>query len=266
MRRRGWRAIVHAIAAAAVALATATLALASGADADPSDLWWNPAEAGWGMQLVHGGGAVFATLFVYDASGKATFFTATLAQTGGAWLGPLYATTGPSFAGPAFDPAQVGARNVGTLAFVPLSAESATLRYAVDGAEVTTNVQRQLLRYDNYTGHHATAVRRVTTHCPDADANGDRLLLESVDIAQTGTRIMVDWNFAGRTCRLDGNFHQAGRLGYADTSYTCADGEEGNLALFELTKRNEFLAGRFQGHSISHGCDYVGQFTGLIAN
>ncbi len=31
---------------------------------DVSDLWWNPSESGWGMQLVQEGNFVFATVFV----------------------------------------------------------------------------------------------------------------------------------------------------------------------------------------------------------
>ena len=57
---------------------------------------------------------------------------------------------------------------------------------------------------------------------------------------------------------------QAGRLGAAQTTYTCSDGENGDLALFELTKRDGFIAGRFQGHSISNGCDYRGRFSGFV--
>jgi len=50
-----WLGIGHALAADA---------------ADPSDLWWNPSESGWGMQLVRGGEVTFATLFVYDAASR----------------------------------------------------------------------------------------------------------------------------------------------------------------------------------------------------
>ena len=74
---------------------------------DQSDLWWNAAESGWGMQIVQEGNASFATLFVYDAQGQPTFFTATLAADSPAsWSGDLYLTTGPFYAAATFDPSR----------------------------------------------------------------------------------------------------------------------------------------------------------------
>jgi hypothetical protein len=37
----------------------------AGLSIDQSDLWWNPAESGWGIQFVHTGSAIFATMYVY---------------------------------------------------------------------------------------------------------------------------------------------------------------------------------------------------------
>ena len=34
------------------------------------DLWWNPAESGWGINLTHQSDIIFATLFTYDTAGK----------------------------------------------------------------------------------------------------------------------------------------------------------------------------------------------------
>jgi hypothetical protein len=250
----------------ALSMALSVPARAAGADADPSDLWWNPAESGWGLQLVQGGTAIFATLYVYDAAGDAIFFTATLEPAGAAWSGPLYQTSGPYFAAASFDPARVVARLAGTLQFAPASAQAGVLRYVVDGTAVTRNVQRQLLRYDDYSGRYAVAVQRVTSHCSDPRADGDRTLFESLVIAQTGTALQMEWKESNRVCHLAGSFSQAGKLGSSAMTYSCSDGEEGDLSFHELTRRNGFVAGRMQGHSISNGCDYRGQFTGLVAN
>ena len=32
------------------------------------DLWWNPAESGWGVNFTHQGDIIFATWFTYDAA------------------------------------------------------------------------------------------------------------------------------------------------------------------------------------------------------
>jgi hypothetical protein len=230
---------------------------------DFSDLWWNAAESGWGMQLVRGGDATFATLFVYDAGERPVFYTATLSEAGSVWSGTLYETTGSPY-GAAYDPARRTVRAVGTMTFTPATSDTATLAYSVDGSNVTKNVTRQTLRFDNLSGAYPMATQRITTHCPDAAANVERTTLETAAVAHSGTAIEMDWKIGDRTCRLTGSYMQAGRLGAAQTSYTCSDGEAGDMALFELAKRDGFLTGRFQGHSISNGCDYRGRVAALL--
>lgn len=85
---------------------------------DYTDLWWNPAESGWGLNFVqHASGQVFATWFVYGVDGKPTWYVV----PGGRWLDPatfrgdLYATTGPDFG--LFDPSKVSRTRVGTATF-----------------------------------------------------------------------------------------------------------------------------------------------------
>src|SRR5207253_24569 len=95
-----------------VCLLTPTTARAA-SGADVSDLWWNPSESGWGMQLVQQATTVFATIFVYDTHGIPIWYTATLNFLGvdpsGAlsFSGDLYLTNGPWFGTVPFNPAQV---------------------------------------------------------------------------------------------------------------------------------------------------------------
>jgi hypothetical protein len=231
---------------------------------DFSDLWWNAAESGWGMQLVRGGDATFATLYVYDAKERPVFYTATLSAVGPVWSGTLYETTGPHFGAAVFDPTKVIVRAVGAMTFAPATSDTATLSYSVDGLNVTKNVMRQTLRLENLSGAFAIATQRATTHCPDAAANGERLALESATVAHSGSAITIDWTVGGRTCQLTGTYMQTGRLGAAQTSYACSDGEAGDMALFELAKRDGFLTGRFQGHAITNGCDYRGRVSAFV--
>lgn len=231
---------------------------------DFSDLWWNASESGWGMQLVRGGDATFATLFVYDAHERPTFYTATLSAAGSVWSGTLYETTGPAFGAGSYDPARLTVRPVGSMTFAPATSDMATLTYSVDGSSVTKSVTRQTLRLENLSGAFPMATQRITTHCPDAAANAERTTLETATVAHSGTTIAIDWTIGERTCRLTGGYMQAGRLGAAQTSYTCSDGEAGDMALFELAKRDGFLTGRFQGHSISNGCDYRGRMAAFL--
>lgn len=255
-----WR---RALAMAGLVACGAATVRAAAIDVDPADLWWNAGEPGWGMQLVRGGSAVFATLFVYDAAGRATFFTATLERRDDTWTGELYTTGGPSFSAPTFVPGNVTRRVVGALTFAPLSADTAALQYAVDGAAVTKTVTRQPLRGEDFTGRYSVLVQRVSTRCSDSGANRDETVAESVAVTQSGALIEMAWTSDHRACRFSGNIMQVGTLAATSTAYTCSDGEEGTMAWFELTRRNGVVAGRFQGHGISNGCDYRGQFSGF---
>jgi hypothetical protein len=249
---------------ATVAAVCVTCAAAHAADRDYSDLWWTASESGWGLQLVRGGDVMFATMFVYDASMRPTFFTATLSMSGPAWTGALFETSGPFFASASFDASKVTLRSVGALTFTPLAAESATIQYSVDGNNVSKNVTRQTLRFDNYSGTFPVTTQRVITHCPDASRNGERISQETIAIAHDGTVIAIDWPSSQASCRYTGAYLQNGKLGAAQTTYTCSDGEAGDFTVFEMTRHDGFISGRFQGHSVSNGCDYRGRIAGFV--
>ncbi len=69
-------------------------------DFDVTDLWWNPGESGWGMNLTqHPSGQVFGVWYTYAADSGPLW----LVMTGGAWVtsrtftGALYRTSGPAY-------------------------------------------------------------------------------------------------------------------------------------------------------------------------
>lgn len=115
-----------------------------------SELWWNPSESGWGVNVIQQNNVLFITLFVYGADGKATWYVgpATTSTTGaGYYTGPLYVTTGPPFQG-AFNPSAVTNRQVGTITFDASCAtcdswSKARLTYTVDGVRVDKTIERQ---------------------------------------------------------------------------------------------------------------------------
>ncbi len=78
---------------------------------DFTDLWWNPAESGWGLSIVqHPTRVIFAVWFTYGADGKATWYV----LPSGTWTsanvysGTLYAVTAPPYS-TGFDPGLVRA-------------------------------------------------------------------------------------------------------------------------------------------------------------
>lgn len=114
-----------------------------------SDLWWNPAQSGWGLSLTrHASGQLFGVWFTYDAQGDPTWRV----MPGGTWTdartfsATIYATRGPAFfSGPPFDPSRVTVTPVGQATLVFDDDGSARFRYRLDdGAAAETRLTRQL--------------------------------------------------------------------------------------------------------------------------
>lgn len=121
----------------------ATTASRAGA-ANYQDLWWNPAESGWGLNVTHQGDVVFATLFTYGANGQGMWLVlpAGVRQADGSYSGELFRTAGPAFnASPWFS---IGSTRVGTMRLRFSNGENGILEYSVDGVNVTKAITRQL--------------------------------------------------------------------------------------------------------------------------
>jgi hypothetical protein len=81
---------------AAILFATMSFAAPARATAfttDQSDLWWDPAESGWGIQFVHRGSVMFATIFIYDQQVPIGTRQRHLCRNL-VWTGDLYLTNG----------------------------------------------------------------------------------------------------------------------------------------------------------------------------
>ncbi|HET9765154.1 MAG TPA: hypothetical protein VFR50_16645, partial [Casimicrobiaceae bacterium] len=86
------------LAGAALVVAMLCIAprgLAASYSFDNSDLWWaDPpfSESGWGIEFVQRDSVIFATMFVYDATGAPTWYVATMdpiAPGSTVWSGDL---------------------------------------------------------------------------------------------------------------------------------------------------------------------------------
>jgi hypothetical protein len=97
-----------------------------------TDLWWTPAEPGWGLNLAHQGDTIFAAWFTYGQDGTPLWLVATTIKSGAAtYKGDLYRAVGP--AGAAMQAAAVG---TATLTFA--DGNNATFEYAVQLAGMST--------------------------------------------------------------------------------------------------------------------------------
>ena len=110
---------------------------------DYTDMWWNPLESGWGMNIIqHSTNTIFAVIFTYDAPNRPMWFV----MPGGTWTssttytGTLYRTAGK----PANAPfTTIGVFEVGTATLLFTDSSHGNLTYSVNGVQVTKAIERQ---------------------------------------------------------------------------------------------------------------------------
>ena len=111
------------------------------------DLWWNPNESGWGINLTHQSDIIFGTLFTYDAAGKGMWLILSRGDriTGTQnFTGLLYRTTGPNFDAVPFTAiAPTNLTQVGNMRLEFTDGNTAQLIYDINGVSVTKSIQRQ---------------------------------------------------------------------------------------------------------------------------
>jgi hypothetical protein len=96
-----------------------------------TDLWWNPSEAGWGINLAHQGDTIFAAWYTYGMDGTPLFLVVAADKTvPGTYSGDLYQAVGP--AGPGLQATKVGAAT-----FTFANGNSATFAYTAQLAGMT---------------------------------------------------------------------------------------------------------------------------------
>jgi len=118
----------------------------AGTNVDRTDLWFNPAEPGWGLNIVqHASQNLFAVWFVFSPDGKPTWYT----LPGGGWTcpttfaGTLYATAGPPASGASFNASSVKVREAGSATLSFSDADHGTFSYTIDGVSGQKSISRQ---------------------------------------------------------------------------------------------------------------------------
>jgi hypothetical protein len=235
---------------------------------DQSDIWNAANEPGWAAEFVQRGSAIFAVIYVYNPSGYPWWYSATLEWTGEgtvfSWSGDLYVTSGPWFGYDPFDGAQVSIRKVGTMTWTAQSTNAGTLTYSVDNLVVTKNLQRVLIRYDNYAGRYGGGVHETVTRCTDSSLNGTREFPAAIEVLQTGLTVNVQTLASGSICTNTGQLSQAGQMGSAEGSFTCDDGSAGTFSYSEVQVNPQGITARYQAtYANPAGCKASGWFGGV---
>lgn len=222
-----------------VAGAWAGAAQASTATSDITDMWWNPNESGWGVNVIQQSGTAFVTFFVYDQGGIPIWYSSAITfqgtDTNGSlvWTGPLIATTGPWFGGP-FPPANVTRRTAGSVKFTLVDLNDAILQYSVDGVAVTKVIERQTWGSENYTGSYLGGYSVTATNCSPSYLNGVQEVVGALSVTQSGSNVTMTANTGSTSCTFSGAYAQAGKYGQVQGSYACGDGTGGTFTASEM--------------------------------
>jgi hypothetical protein len=226
-----------------------------------TDMWWNPAESGWGINIILQNSVAFATFFVYDANHNPLWYTAELHYQGNfVWSGPLYATNGPWFGGP-FPSGATTIRQVGTATFSVFALNQATLTYSVGDIAVTKTLQRQTWTNENYTGTYAGGYSIRLTGCAPSSLNGIQEVAGLLSVNQTGTSVSMAATTNGSSCSFSGTYTQTGKLGDVQGNYSCTDGTRGTFDAFEMTPTISGFTARIAGQN--QYCNWSGYLGGI---
>jgi hypothetical protein len=269
--------------AAAVALAASIGAHAATAVVnDVTDLWFNPDESGWGVNLIQQANVAFATLFVHDEDGRAHWFVGSELDAAPAsagkpvvFVGKLYETTGPVFSASAFDPAKVTVREVGRMTFefpfrtTPASLVSiGRLTYTVDGVTVVKQVQRQTWAFNDLSGqYYGVRVTQISPATPGCSTRVGTQVFDSIDLAHLGGSLAMTATHGSpvdESCRYTGAYVQEGHMGTLGGTYSCSSGANGTFTLSQMEGgRNGFFAAYA---ATDRTCLVVGNFSAVRKN
>lgn len=244
----------------------ASFAQANTITTDFSDLWWNPNESGWGVNVIQQEDVLFATLFVYAADRSPTWYVGSSLIYKGmqnnqfVFEGPLYKTSGPYFAASTFPEAQVTRLQVGTMTFRAAQATTATISYTVDGATVTKSIERQTWRNQDFSGQYRGAVIGNYSGC--VNGNGPYESPAVFTVTQQGFAMTVHEEGAGYTCSYTGSYSPAGTIGVLEGSSSCSTGVGQSFSMTEMKVGLDFFSGALTLRGGS-ACNFTGRLGGI---
>jgi hypothetical protein len=240
---------------------------------DYSDLWWNPAESGWGIPFVQQANTIFATMFMYDAATSPIWYTATLTPAGASvFRGDLYVTRGPWFGG-AFAPSAVSYRAVGTMTATFAALERGTLSYSVDGVNIAKAIERQTFKIEDFNGVYALMLRASASGCAGVTPGEPVFAGVAAELVQgprtLTAQMMIVYEQAMATCTYSGNYTQSGHYGRSEGTYSCsggigASGDSGTYVLSAMQVQQGTLTADYVQRG-GGGCTLTGVVAGVSA-
>ena len=234
---------------------------------DYSDLWWNPSENGWGVNVIHQKDVLFLTFFVYGPNNAPIWYSASdveyVGNTNGVTLfnGTLYQTSGPFFGTVPYDPTTVAYRPVGRVSFAATSATTATLNYSVDGVAVQKGVTRATWRINDLSGSYIGAAVGTYSNCASSASNGYAEEPANITFALASNGVAIMTTAGATTCNYSGPYTQSGRMGLWSGTVSCSNGASGTFSAFEMEGNLSSLSMRATSHT--QKCDWSGRVGGV---
>jgi hypothetical protein len=244
------------------------LAPFTAAATDYSDIWWNPAENGWGVNLIQNQNVIFATFFVYGPNNQPTWFVAILyADNNGTFSGNLYTTVGPYYGGP-WDVSAYMPTLAGTASFVPTSPYAGSLTYTlVNGPSVAKSIQRQTLTTIVLGGNYVGGQSGAYSSCNNSNQNGAYTDQYNLVVTQAnGVATFVFTYQSGATCTMAGNLSQVGQLyQISPASYSCTGSLQFSVngTMDEIKATAQGIEGTFSA-KVGSGCVENAQFSAVL--
>jgi len=253
-----WKRLLMIMAlAGAVAPAQATIY---------TDIWWIPAESGWGVNLVQTGDFIFATTYVYEADHSPTFFTANLyLESNGSYVGDVIVSTGPHFAAATWDNNLVTRQVAGTATFRPDSPSTGNFSYHLYETFVSKDIVRQNLVASVLEGTYVGALRSDVTGCLAPEKNVLSYSFADIDVmvsAPGELQIAVPIE-SGLLCTFTGPVTQTGNINLmTGAAYVCNNVRSVTADISELKSTSLGIEGRWLA-ATENGCQEYVTFSGV---
>jgi len=237
------------------------------------DLWWNPNESGWGVQIVQQDDTLFLTWFIYDSAGKPTWVvsdgvTRLLVpppQGTTIYRGKIARATGTYFGVPwvGFAPVEAGTNTSVTLTFT--DARTGNIAYTVDGITVTKPITRQSLASINLSGTYFGGLSRSASGCVTPALNGSSVNTATYSIAHTpATGNLSVTEVGGTACRFTGTTQQYGSILEVTGNFTCAgEGTAGTFTGREGTGGENTFAFKMSMRPLNDTCTVTATLGGF---
>jgi hypothetical protein len=240
-----------------------------------TDVYYNPAESGWGVFLVQSDTFQFLALFIYGSDGKPTWYTGQITDDGtGNYTGALNATTGTYFALPWQG---VTVTPAGTISFKPIDLYHATVTYTVNGiGTVNKTVQRQTLTPYVFSGNYSGSMSGAINGCTDPTANDPAfrgryglVVTQTGDTSATLVFSFVDTTHNGIVCTATGPLTHLGRLYQMAGTLACTgsgqDGVARPMAVESFHPTGQGIEGRIAANfGAGGGCNASLHFAAVL--